>query len=32
MSDATYFGIAALFFWLTWRLAVFCDRLERGGR
>jgi len=30
MSDLIYIGIAALFFWLTWRLVAFCERLERS--
>ena len=32
VSDLIYIGIAALFFWLTWGLVVFCERLERSNR
>ena len=32
MSDLIYIGIAALFFWLTWGLVAFCERLERSSQ
>jgi hypothetical protein len=32
MSDLLYLAIAVGFFWATWGLVRFCERLERSGQ